>query len=218
MLNTPRSPPPLRLSPSRHLAIPFLVDSPISVHVSRRVSFFLWYRDIPTPAVADPAVRDGPHKINSPPPSLSFPSSSRVDRLAKVADVRRSLHLHCHYESAYVVQSMSFLLGWACVGATAWYSTEYRVESGYRRCTTVDARLCIRVHVCHISCTCVFVYVACGANVVDCIIATRGTEREREKGTWGKMGRNDIRAKHPRLLSCALSFARARASLLRPFT
>lgn len=72
------------------------------------LSLFLSHRDIPTPAVPDPAARArGPREINSP--SLPFPSPS-PSRSTKVADVRRRLHLHCHYESAHVARGMSFLL------------------------------------------------------------------------------------------------------------
>lgn len=176
MLNTRRFPLALFalfLVPSL-FAIP-LSSSPSpsilrSVHVSCLVSLSLSLsqRDIPTPAIPDPAaLARGPREINSP--SLPFPSPSS-SRPAKVADVRRRLHLHCHYESAHVARGMSFLLR-----APVWL---------------YHLRPCVRMRAWE------------GANV-DCIIAAR----KREKGTR-KMSRNDIRAKDPRLLSRALSFAR----------
>lgn len=100
------------LLPSLSLFILLPIDSPIGPCVSLHFSLSLSLSSAPRhphPRGTGPRrVRArGPCEINSP--SLPFPSPS-PSRPTKVADVRRRLHLHCHYESAHIARGMSFLL------------------------------------------------------------------------------------------------------------
>lgn len=88
-----------------------------SVHVSRHISPSLSLVLFLSPAPRHPHPRDtGPRRAREGSPRDKFAlfavpfSLAESSRPAKVADVRRRLHLHCHYESAHVARGMSFLL------------------------------------------------------------------------------------------------------------